>query len=374
MQKELFKSIREKNRILNQWEQYYRKDKLQSFPITIQFPTGTRCNIHCKFCNHGPTGDFKDMSFEEFRSIIEKRGFKVFFNVIHSLALYGWGEPLFNRDYEKIFDYTVDNFPYLGIGICTNGILFDRKWSEKIIPVNNSDVNFSVNAATKETFYKLTGSKQFDRVIANIRTLTGLREKYRTKNPLVSLSFVATTENIRELPQFVDLAADLGADAVLVQDIMIFTKETEKLSLMNSADLAYRYHRMAKKQAEKKKIALSSFITHQVNYFLQDSEPLMEQQDYCQINAGDNNDKVPSPYFSNTDCFDPWEKIMIDEDGYIIPCCRFKALPETSLGNIHKQVLKDIWNGDAYRYLRRTINTDNPPPECAACPRKTGLD
>lgn len=379
MKNDIYKLIRGKNRLLNQWEQYYRKDELQSFPTVIQFPTGTQCNIKCRFCTErqGAKGvhDYRNLSIKDFNSIMAKEGWREAFKGIQKVDLYGWGEPLCNPDYKNIFKYLADNFPGLEICICTNGILFNRKWSEKILSLDRSEVNFSVNAACKETYLELTGNGQFERVISNIRHLTGLREKSGKKSPYVSLSYVATTSNIRELPDFVDLAADLDVDSILVQDVMILNRETEKLSLMNQPDIASKMFKIAEEQARIRKIMISflSFEIHHEDYIPSHTEKAYFCDDSPQV-VSDKSDNAPSPYFVETDCFDPWERLMIRADGEVYPCCRYQDLPGTELGNVHEQSFQDIWNGKAYRFLRKKVNTDNPPLGCELCPRKAGLD
>ena len=384
MPKDIHKLIREKNRILNQWEQYYRKEELESFPIAVQFPTGSRCNLKCRFCTDRKEKEtnsfYKDISFEEFIGVIENGGWEHALRSSTKIRLYGWGEPLYNPDYEKIVDHTREKFPGLGIVISTNGTLFDSKWLEKTLAIDNSEVNFSVNAATKETYRNLTGRDQFERVISNISGLINLREKYEKKNPYVSLSFVATTENISELVQFVNLAADLKADCICVMDVMILNEETERLSLMNEPYLARDIFEMTEKRARERKIELCSFITHKVDYFLKSFEP-KAHQNICFQAKTIGNGGVPSPYFSNTDCFESWENFMVDESGEVYPCCHYGTITGTTpeiiqetFGNIHDKSFVDIWNGEGYRYLRRTVNTDNPPSVCAICPKKAGLD
>lgn len=140
---------------------------------------------------------------------------------------------------------------------------------------------------------------------------------------------------------------------------------------------------MQKKQAKEQniKIVFVSFEAHQESYFPSSFE-LTEDFDVCAQAATNESEEtvlsegqeVPSSYFANTDCFDPWERFMVRADGEVFPCCQSQTFPELTLGSIHKQSFEDIWNGDAYRSMRRTINTDNPPPVCAICPRKIGLD
>jgi radical SAM protein with 4Fe4S-binding SPASM domain len=377
MKTKIHRLIREKNHILNQWEQYYRRDELESFPIMIQLPTGTRCNIRCRFCTDRSgikaNSGYNDLSFNECSSIIENGAWGNALVRVESIDLYGWGEPLVNPDYEKIFDYLVGKFPGLGINISTNGILFNEKWSEKIVAVDHSIVNFSVNAATKGTFRNLQNSNQFDQVVTNIGRLTDFREKNGKKNPYVSLSYVATTENIMELPQFINLAADLKADCVKVQDVIIINKESERLSLTNEPDLAYSMSTMAKEQAKLRKMQTWFFVTHLVDYF-QNSQIQKAENNHFAHNVISEKQIVPSPYFSSDDCFDPWEMFQVSANGEVWPCCQFQNLPEYSLGNIFEQSFQEIWNGEGYKFFRRTINTENPPEVCAICPKKMGND
>lgn len=374
--------LRNKNHICNQWEQYYRRTTLKSYPIRIQLPTGTRCNINCKFCTERSGASskeyhYKDLSFSEFLSLVDNSEWHEALSCTDVIDLYGWGEPLVNPDYEKIFDFIKHSYPGLGITISTNGILFSQKWSEKILPVNNSEVNFSVNAATKKTFYELTGSSQFERIVDNISTLTSLREKQRTKNPFISLSYVATTKNIEELVLFVDLAADLKVDTVLVQDVMIFNTETKKLALINEPDKAHKYFELARKQAEKRKVIIDmvSFEPCQQNY-TPSIHSTADATDFC-IQENENiysaapGGGVPSPFFKETDCFDPWERFMISANGEVFPCCRFQNIPGISLGNVNENSFLEIWNGPTFKRLRQTVNSDSPPEVCAICPIKS---
>ncbi len=374
---EFIRLNRQKNETLNRWEQYYCQELVGSYPLIINIPTGSRCNIRCRFCTDrsrkGSTGNYRDLAFEEFIARYDTPGWRQAFIRSKTLALYGWGEPLVNPDYARVFDHIASAFPTLGISLCTNGILFSHSWSEKMLAAENSEINFSVNAATKETYRFLTGSGQFGRVVENIGYLCGRREEEGTDNPLVALSFVATTANIEELPQFVDLAADLKADSIMVQDVMLLNDETEQLSLAKHPAIARKFFQLAKERAQERGIPFFSFATHEVGYFAQDrgsQTPRPRSQQY----EIDLEKRVPSPYFQNTDCFDPWERFMIGQNGDVFPCCRYESFSTNPLGNVRKQDFQEIWNGRTYLTLRRTINTHVPPPACAQCPRKLGLD
>lgn len=374
-------AVREKNRHLNRWEQYYRTDSITSFPTHIQFPTGTRCNLRCRFCTErtGPGSSlyqYQDLSFADFIRIVSAPGWNRALQSVGTIALYGWGEPLFNPDYGKMVDYLLQRYPAIGLSISSNGVLFDGRWAEKMTEATDADLNFSVNAASAATYRNLMGSDQFHRVVRNIERLTTLRRQKRAHAPRVTLSYVVTTENIGELPRFVQLAAGLGVDSVVVQDIMTLNDATAALSLANEPELARACFAQSKEQARRLGVTLGfvSFETHREQYFpqtdlYQPGPPAPAPRPRPALGR-----EAPSPYLRSTDCFDPWERFMIRADGEIFPCCRSQSHPDFTLGNVFRHSFQEIWNGQPYRLMRSTVNSADPPPVCRVCPRKAGLD
>lgn len=386
MAKEPGAQLRRKNGILNRWEQFYLTDCLASFPTHIQFPTGTRCNLRCSFCTErsgsgAANYHYKDLSYAEFSGIVGGGQWKKALMSVGTIALYGWGEPLFNKDYGRIADYLLDGFPGLGICISSNGVLFDEAWARKFVAAASADINFSVNAASAETFRSLTGSDQFPAVIRNIDRVTRLRREKGGAKPSVTLSFVATTENVHELSAFVELAARLQVDSVIVQDIMTLNEDTSRMSLANRPRLARSMFQKAREQARLSgvRIAFVSFETHSEQYFPTTAEMRqeLEPREPVAVPAEESvpaEETVPSPYRQATDCFDPWERFMVRADGEVFPCCRSQSFPDFTLGNVFRRGFQEIWNGEAYRAMRSTVNTCRPPAVCAVCPRKAGLD
>jgi MoaA/NifB/PqqE/SkfB family radical SAM enzyme len=73
-------------------------------------------------------------------------------------------------------------------------------------------LNFSLDAATSETFLRIRG-KNFERIIRNIQTYIERFESRRDRM-WISLSFVITKSNVKEMTLFVSLAKKLKANAV----------------------------------------------------------------------------------------------------------------------------------------------------------------
>jgi radical SAM protein with 4Fe4S-binding SPASM domain len=64
-------------------------------------------------------------------------------------------------------------------------------------------------------------------------------------------------------------------------------------------------------------------------------------------------------------CPYPWTSLFVASNGDIVACCR-DLRRQTVLGNILKENLSEIWNGAAFRELRRNL-ADRKPELSAAC-------
>src|SRR5690606_16298617 len=84
--------------------------------------------------------------------------------------------------------------------------------------------------------------------------------------------------------------------------------------------------------------------------------------------------KPPAPYpkakAGLTYCKFPWDDAYFASDGTVYPCC----IMGEKLGDMKTQDWKDIWNGQAYKNLRRTVHSWNPTSVCRRCALPTGIN
>jgi sulfatase maturation enzyme AslB (radical SAM superfamily) len=78
---------------------FYPTIGLFSSPLDVQVEITTKCNLSCKTCTHKSLKDKKDMTFSEFKQIIDQ-----FPNAVH-VILQGIGEPLMNREIYRMISY-----------------------------------------------------------------------------------------------------------------------------------------------------------------------------------------------------------------------------------------------------------------------------
>jgi hypothetical protein len=81
-------------------------------------------------------------------------------------------------------------------------------------------IRVSLHGATAETAMGIMQGSRFEDVKANLSALVRLREERGVRYPRLQIAFVGMKKNIDEFPDFVKLAADLGADSVTLSSMM----------------------------------------------------------------------------------------------------------------------------------------------------------
>jgi radical SAM protein with 4Fe4S-binding SPASM domain len=76
-------------------------------------------------------------------------------------------------------------------------------------------------------------------------------------------------------------------------------------------------------------------------------------------------EKVGGLMVSKTFCIYPWIHIYANPDGSVLPCC--VADHRKSLGNLRTQTLKEVWNSDGYKNIRRKMINGEKCEECSGC-------
>jgi MoaA/NifB/PqqE/SkfB family radical SAM enzyme len=105
---------------------------------------------------------------------------------------------------------------HTNIAFCSNAQVINRRNIDFILDKPVAHIDFSLDAATPETYYKIRGHnlKTFGTVLNNIRKLVFERNKRRLDKPTMDLIMVLMKENYQELSMLVRLANSLGVEGV----------------------------------------------------------------------------------------------------------------------------------------------------------------
>jgi MoaA/NifB/PqqE/SkfB family radical SAM enzyme len=333
-----------RNHKLNMAEQYEQWDFLQSRPLHVAIPTGNRCNLRCSFCtDRDPSIEYTDLTFDQFLRFTEP------LECASLVQLYGWGEPFVNPDYERIFDYVTKHYTDARLYISTNGVLLTDRWIDKILAYGKCLINVSLNAATRETYARITQADLFRHVIDNVDNLMGAIDEREDTDLVISLSFVAIKPNVHELPRFIALSDELGIRYVIFQDLNILEDHHRGLFVGENEAETHQLFLAAVELAQQRGIYLDSFTHYPVTYFSQDRSQYAELDLPRDCLSTWEQDDDTLFYPQPGECYEPYQTFLISQNGAVTTCCRA-------------------------REVMGTINTFRPPEACTSCPVKLGCD
>jgi MoaA/NifB/PqqE/SkfB family radical SAM enzyme len=225
-----------------------RETVLEDGPRLIALGHDSSCNLACPSCRVGILMADKAQN-ERLDSARDRVILPLLRGRNVGLHLTSWGDPFASRHYRSILE-ALREPEYQGVRlyILTNGLgLTPKVWetmphlAEKIIALC-----VSVDAATKETYEDVrrpgqwevlrenltvigelnrAGTFRRNRIAAGVRAV-GTDLLIDSKDPIgFAMAFVVQSANFREMPDFVKLAEDVGADAVLFQKYYSFGHE-----------------------------------------------------------------------------------------------------------------------------------------------------
>jgi len=190
--------------------------RLEQLPTFINLCNDASCNLWCPSCRtqrinytDGPELDqrrhLQDRVVQALFAEPTDRHFRV--NVT------GSGDPFASTVFrEFLYGLEGDDFPNLKISLQTNGVLLTPRTWQRLAGIrdNISDILVSFDAATPETYAITRRGGHWPTLLANVRRLGALRASGELR--FLRLDFVVQQANYREMPEFADLARELGAD------------------------------------------------------------------------------------------------------------------------------------------------------------------
>jgi MoaA/NifB/PqqE/SkfB family radical SAM enzyme len=260
------------------------------------------------------------------------------FHLVHDIHLQGWGEPLLHP---KLFDMIkIAKAEKCRVSLTTNGVLLSRNISERLIRDGVDIVAVSFAGASKDIHERIRCGSHFEQVIKNVRTMSDLKTKMRSKTPKLELSFLMTKTSMEELPEAVGLANDAGVNELVATNLDYTPTQNQddlKAFSCSRADGNFRkLVEMAKKRAEKTGLPFRV-------YPLEMDEAIM-----CELN--------------------PLQIVFISYDGCVSPCVYLNMTKRMSIPRIfcgsHQEIQRvcfgaitendfpEIWNKKEYKEFR----------------------
>lgn len=306
------------------------KTVLQSYPRRLVFELTNACNLNCIMCGRN-AANFKPTSFD----MDVFRSFEPLMDIVEEVTLMGWGEPTihlhFNEMLEIINKHSARKY------FCSNGMNL-RNIKDAIFDYNVDVFAVSLDGATDETNSRIRRGSKIEQITEDLKEIVKIKHERGLKYPWINFVFCAMQSNIKELPDLVRLAAEIGIEEVKVVYLTVFGEDLMNESLWGHEDLVRNVFEEAIKVSEELGIVLK--LPHYIGEDV----------------AGDKYHK---------DCFVSWRDFFLGSDGYVRPCM---STPIQFFEYDKSKDFMEMWNSKEYQNYRAIVNEsqkmDSPCKRC----------
>ena len=188
------------------------KKEVTEFPQYVLIEPVSICNLRCIMCFQ------VDKSFSSNKAINGYMDIGLFKEVIgqvkknscNAVTLASRGEPTLHKEFDKI-SQIIENSKILDCKLNTNATVMNEKKIHEILSANFSEVVFSVDAGTKETYESIRVKGKWERVLKNIELFSQIRSnKYPKAQTITRIAGVKVNDNqdIKQMTSFWEKLVD----------------------------------------------------------------------------------------------------------------------------------------------------------------------
>jgi radical SAM protein with 4Fe4S-binding SPASM domain len=297
------------------------KTILESYPRRLVFELTNACNLNCVMCGRN-SSDFKPTVFDMdiFRS------FEPLMDTVEEVTLMGWGEPTIHPNFIEMLE--IINKHSARKYFCTNGMNL-KKIKNAIFDYKVDVFAVSLDGATDATNGRIRRGSKIEQITADLKDIVHIKKEKGLKYPWINFVFCAMQSNIKELPDLVRLAAEIGIEEVKVVYLTVFGDDLINESLWGHEDLVKEVFEEAIRVGEECGILLK--LPHYVGEDI----------------AGDKLHK---------DCYVSWRDFFLGSDGYVRPCM---STPVHFFKYDMNKSFMEMWNATEYQMYRENVNNQN---------------
>ena len=319
----------EQNSNMNITELEEGKTVLKSYPRRLVFELTNACNLNCIMCGRN-AAEFKPTVFD----MDVFKSFEPLMDIVEEVTLMGWGEPTIHPHFNEMLE--IINRHSARKYFCTNGMNLD-KIKESIFNYKVDVFAVSLDGATDKTNSRIRKGSKIDIITNDLKEIVRIKKERGLKYPWINFVFCAMRSNLKELPDLVRLAADIGIDEVKVVYLTVFNEDLLNESLWGYENEIKETFNEAVRIGEKLGIVLKL--------------PHISGEDVA-------NDKL------HKDCFVVWRDFFLGSDGYVRPCM---STPIQFFPYEANKDFMEMWNADQYQNYRANVNSREMDDSCKRC-------
>jgi MoaA/NifB/PqqE/SkfB family radical SAM enzyme len=325
-----------------------RTEHAEAPPVCVYLEVTNRCNLLCETCprTFETLEPPADMSWELFCRIVDQ--------VPHlaRAVLHGVGEPMMVRELPRMVRYLKDRGVYVLFN--TNGTLMPPKKTGWLVESGLDELRVSLDAADAATYRQVRGKDFFGRIVRDVGRFTEFQREHGYARPKVSLWLTGLKETVRQLPDFVRLAASMGVGEVHLQRL-VFDERGYGMARPDAS--------LFERTQVDEQVAIEGAVALGVELGV-----MLDASGATEPGLSLKRTQQDQPWSL---CRRPWSLMYFTAHGRALPCCiapfSARGYDGYTLGDATQQSLREIWNGPAYRQFRSGLLSDLPPKPCQGC-------
>ncbi|MEU3735074.1 radical SAM protein [Streptomyces sp. NPDC033538] len=332
-----------------------------------------KCNLRCLHCYQwSEDGFFRDFSHGKAQTEISPdlfQGLLEYTDETRAKVFLWGGEPLMHSRFDEIAGL-LEAHPRT-VNMCTNGLLLKRNVDSLLRIGDGLNLLISLDGLG-DAHDALRGRNTFRRTLDNLEYMLGLQQsgEYRGE---ISLSCMVSDETAPRMYQFMEWAEERGVNtvyfqfpwyispAVAAEMDALYAERFDWLGLLESGaqgtwhSYSYRLSDEMITVVQNSMRRLAERVwTSRVRY--QPQVMVDEAPDFLRGSTGTAQKRHRCLAVSN--------RMEIHADGKVSSC---KFFPEFVIGDLTRQSPEEVWQGEAFRRVRTTLQQTHLMPVCSKC-------
>lgn len=306
-------------------------------PIRAWVSPTTVCNLRCRICARfiGDAVKPRHMS-DEIYAVVRRE----ILPYVGEVILTGVGEPLLAPLLPRMLEDCERSRAH--VIMTTNGTVWKDEVFRRIARMGGR-VTLSVDGPDAATMETVRPGLKFETFRDNVERLGALKAEHADTGFALFFNVVLLKMNIDRLDEIVEWAARLGVDC-------IFFSNFSATGLTNDF-----VDQTLERQPEIVNPALDRACALCERHGIGFARPQFLSGSGGETKVGAGGRLLQCPL--------PWWAIYIEANGSVMPCCQWWP----PLANVLDAPFAKIWNGPAFRKVRREVNRLPLPPSCQRC-------
>lgn len=299
-----------------------------------------RCNLACPYCYVGSERNKKELTTDEWKSVIDQIPF-------YGIVTLVGGEPLIRKDFVEILEYVCRRV-WGKVHVVSNGILITDEIIKAFIKYHLLLLSVSLDGYGENHDKNRGKDGIFDKIVSNLENLRAQKSRQ-----MVDIKTIVLPNNLDDLPKLYKLCDEMKFDFLSISFLRnnnwkqnsvlqesFIPEFTQNYPIEKYFDLEHfkEVYKEILSMSEKSRVKLrfSPKFEYQKN-------PLESIERFFELPAETLSHEIYKP------CLYPYANMMINPEGFVYPCLSQK------IGNVREKTLMELFNSPQYCCFRKNL-------------------